>query len=414
MRSSSDTTAAEPAARAAVALSPRQAAGASGFPYALVDRVLELEPGRRAWGRKLVSGNEPYFAGHFPGLPVMPGVLLCQALAQLAALAVDDGDADEPPAELAEVTRARFRHPVFPGDTLELAIEVEAGGPPWRCGGTASAGGRLVAETAFVLDVRRGIWVHPTAVVAPGAELGAGVRIGPYAVVGPHVRIGDDTRIGPHAVVQGRTSVGVGTRIFAFASLGGPPQDLKYRGEPSRLEIGDGNAIREYVTMNPGTEAGGMVTTVGAGSLFMANAQMGHDCRVGDHVVVANSAALAGHVTVESHAIVGGLAGVHQFTRVGESAMCGAGAMVSQDVPPFCIASGDRARLFGLNLIGLRRRGMPDATVRALKRAYRLLFLEHEPMERALARARDAGETVPEVGRLLAFVAASERGVCRP
>jgi UDP-N-acetylglucosamine acyltransferase len=251
-------------------------------------------------------------------------------------------------------------------------------------------------------------------VVAPTAELAPGVRVGPYAVVGPHVRVGAGTRIGPHAVLQGRTTVGARNRIFPSASLGSPPQDLKYRGEASALVIGDDNAIREYVTMNPGTESGGMLTRVGNGSLFMANSHVGHDCHVGDHVVIANSAALAGHVIVEAHAIVGGLAGIHQFTRVGESAMCGAGAMVSQDVPPFCTASGDRARLYGLNLIGLKRRGIPEASVRALKRTYRTLFLEPGTLQEALGRARESLGTVAEVARLLAFVEASERGVCRP
>jgi UDP-N-acetylglucosamine acyltransferase len=177
--------------------------------------------------------------------------------------------------------------------------------------------------------------IHPTAIIERGAELASDVVVHAYARVGPHVRIGPGTVLYHGALVEGHTTIGARTQIHPYACVGITPQDKKYRGEPSRLEIGDGNAIREYVTMNPGTEAGGMVTTVGAGSLFMANAHVGHDCRVGDHVVVANSAALAGHVTVESHAIVGGLAGVHQFTRVGESAMCGAGAMVSQDVPPF-------------------------------------------------------------------------------
>jgi UDP-N-acetylglucosamine acyltransferase len=393
---------------------PRHTTGASGFPYALVDRVLEIVPGRSGRARKVVSANEPYFAGHFPGLPVMPGVLLCEALAQLAALVVAGDDPAEAPARLRELVRARFRHPVFPGDALELQVEAGPDGPPWRCQGTVAVAGRTVAEAEFVVAATDDAYVHPTAIVAPTADLAPGVRIGPYAVIGPQVRLGARTWVGAHAVVQGRTSIGADNRIFPFASLGGPPQDLKYRGEPSRLEIGDANAIREYVTMNPGTAVGGMLTRVGNGSLFMANAHVGHDCHVGDTVVLANSAALAGHVVVEAHAIIGGLAGVHQFTRVGESAMCGAGAMVSQDVPPFCIASGDRAKLFGLNVIGLKRRGFSDETVRALKRAYRTLFQGRGPLEAALARTRETAGQVPEVAQLAAFVAASERGVCRP
>jgi len=381
---------------------PRHTTGASGFPYALVDAVLALEPGRRGRARKVVSGNEPYFAGHFPAIPVMPGVLLCEALAQLGALVVASDDPAEPPAEIRQVLRARFRHPVLPGDAIELGVETDSDGPPWVCRGTVQADGRTLAEAEFVLDRTADAYVHPTAVVAPTAELARGVRVGA------------DTRIGPHAVLQGRTTLGARNRIFPSASLGSPPQDLKYRGEPSALEIGDDNAIREYVTMNPGTESGGMLTRVGNGSLFMANSHVGHDCQVGDHVVIANSAALAGHVVVESHAIVGGLSGIHQFTRVGESSMCGAGAMVSQDVPPFCMASGDRARLYGLNLIGLKRRGISDESVRALKRAYRALFVEPGTLQDALRRTRETLGGVMEVARLVAFVEASERGVCRP
>jgi len=388
-------------------------AAASGFPYALVDRVVEIEPGRRGHARKVVSANEPYFAGHFPGFPVMPGVLLCEALAQLAALVVGEDDATAPPPRVREMGRARFRHPVFPGDALELRVEADPG-PPWPCRGSVAVAGRVAVEAEFVLAVTDEAYVHPTALVARTAQLERGVRIGPYAVIGPWVRLGARTWVGAHAVVQGHTTVGTDNRIFPFASLGGPPQDLKYRGEPSRLEIGCGNAIREYVTMHPGTEGGGMVTRVGSGSLFMASAHVGHDSDVGDTVVLANSAALAGHVAVEAHAIIGGLAGVHQFTRIGESAMCGGGAMVSQDVPPFCTVSGDRARLFGLNLVGLKRRGFSDDTVRALKRAYRALFLAGERREEAVEHARAAGAHVPEVAQLVAFVEASRRGVCRP
>jgi len=394
-------------------MTPRLLPRVAGVPYPLVDRVLDLEPGRRGHARKLVSANEPYFAGHFPGIPVMPGVLLCAALAELAALVVEDDGPDAPPPVLEGMPRARFRHPVFPGDALELTVEVESG-PPWRCRGTGTVRGRVVVEAELLLGVSDEPFVHPTALVAREAELGPRVRIGPYAVIGPQVRIGTRTWVGAHAVIQGRTTLGADNRVFPFASLGQPPQDLKYRGEASRLEIGAGNAIREYVTMNPGTEAGGMVTRVGNGSLFMANAHVGHDCEVGDTVVLANSAALAGHVVVEAHAIIGGLGGVHQFTRVGESAMCGAGAMVSQDVPPFCTASGDRARLYGLNLIGLKRRGFPEITVRALKRAYRALFLSGKPLEAAVARAREAAGDTPEVTQLIAFVEGSARGVCRP
>jgi UDP-N-acetylglucosamine acyltransferase len=371
--------------------------------------VLELEPGVRAVGSKLVSANEPYFAGHFPGVPVVPGVLLCEALAQLGAQVAGPEGA----LGLRGVHRARFRRPVVPGDALRLEVTALEEGPAWRFRGVVALDDAVVAEIDFDLAAASGPQIHPSAVVSPRAVLADGVRIGPYAVVGPDVRIGADTWVGAHAVVSGRTTIGARNRVFPFASVGGMPQDLKYRGEPSTLVLGDANIVREYVSINPGTQGGGMETVVGSGCLFMVSSHIAHDCRLGDSVILSNGVALAGHVTVESHAIVGGLAGVHQFVRVGESALCAAGAMVSMDVPPFCTVAGDRARLFGLNVIGLRRRGMSAATIRALRRAYRLLFhgggTRREHM--ALVRAELAG--VPEVERLLDFIASSRRGICR-
>jgi UDP-N-acetylglucosamine acyltransferase len=371
--------------------------------------VLEVDPGVRAVGLKLVSANEPYFVGHFPGAPVFPGVLLCEALTQLAAYLADG---EEPALRLVGVDRARFRRPVVPGDTLHLEVTRLAPGPPLRLRGVATAGDALVAEVEFRADAPAGARIDPTARVAPGAELAEGVRVGAYAVVGPHVRIGRGSWIGPHAVIDGRTTLGEGNRVFPFASVGAPPQDLKYAGEPSTLTLGDRNIVREFVSINPGTARGGMTTRIGDGCLLMVSAHVAHDCLVGDHVILANGAALGGHVEVTDHAIVGGLAGVHQFVRIGESALCAAGAMVSLDVPPFCTVAGDRARLHGLNLVGLRRRGFPAATVAALKRAYRLLFLAGRRRD-GLARAREAVGHVAEVARLLDFVAGSRRGVCR-
>lgn len=390
---------------------PRQVTGRTGFPWVLVDRVIDVVPRRSGRGRKLASANEPYFAGHFPDVPVLPGVLLCESLAQLGAIVVGE---DGPPMELFEVRRARFRRPVEPGDALDLEVEVTDGGPPWRLLGRIRVDAQLVAEVELSLGATRGAWIHPTAVVHRTAELAEDVSIEAHATVGADVRLGPGTWIGPSAVVAGRTTLGARNRVFPFASVGLAPQDLKYRGEPSTVTIGDDNALREFVSINPGTVGGGMETRIGNGCLFMVHSHVGHDCVLGDQIVLANSVALAGHVTVDSHAIIGGLAGLHQFTRIGESALCAAGAMVSLDVPPFCTAAGDRARLFGLNVVGLKRRGFTDETVRTLKRAYRMLFHGTGTRRDALATTRAAFDGVPEVTRLVAFVEASERGVCRP
>ncbi len=256
--------------------------------------------------------------------------------------------------------------------------------------------------------------IHPSAVIAPGAELGPEVEVGPYAVIGPQVRIGARSYIGPHAVIEGRTTIGCDNRIFQFASIGAIPQDKKYQGENSELIIGDGNAIREFATLHLGTTGGGMVTRVGNHNLFMNYSHVAHDCRIADYVVLANGATLAGHVTVESFVTVGGLVAIHQFTRIGESALLAGGAMVSQDVPPYCTATGDRAHLHGLNLIGLKRRGVSAEDISLLKKAYRTLFAEGLPLKEALARVREDAPASPTVAHLVEFIAASQRGLCRP
>jgi UDP-N-acetylglucosamine acyltransferase len=254
--------------------------------------------------------------------------------------------------------------------------------------------------------------IHPTAVIHAGAELADDVEVGPYSVIGSQVRIGAGTVVGPHAVIEGRTVIGEGNRIFQFASVGAMPQDLKYAGEDSQLVIGDRNRIREFSTLHPGTTGGGMLTRIGNDNLLMNYAHVAHDCIVGNHNVLANGVQLGGHVQVQDFTVLGALSGIHQFVRIGESAIVGAGSMVSQDVPPFCNATGDRARLHGLNTVGLRRRGLAE-TASALKQAYRIVFQSGLKVGEAVARIRQDLPDVPEVERFVAFIEGSERGVCR-
>ncbi len=257
--------------------------------------------------------------------------------------------------------------------------------------------------------------VHPTALVEKGAELGEGVLVGPYCTVGPEVVLGDGAQLISHVVVAGRTTIGPRTTVYPFASIGLPPQDLKYRGEPSRLEIGADIMIREHATMNPGTRGGGMVTRVGQGGLFMTGSHVAHDCQVGDGVILANQASLAGHVMVGDFAIIAGLSGVHQFCRIGAHAIVGAVSMVAQDVIPYGSAHGDRARLVGLNPVGLRRRNFEPDEVRALRTAYRLLFTaEGAPAERVddVADNYSDNETVMEIVSFLREE--PSRPICQP
>jgi UDP-N-acetylglucosamine acyltransferase len=257
--------------------------------------------------------------------------------------------------------------------------------------------------------------IHPTAVVEPGARLAETARVGPYCAVGAEVELQDGVELISHVAVAGRTVVGADTRIFPFASVGHQPQDLKYQGEKSRLEIGRRNVVREHVTMNPGTAGGGMLTRVGDGCLFMVGAHVAHDCRLGDNVIMANNATLAGHVVVGDFAVLGGLSAVHQFVRIGKHAMIGGVTGVERDVIPYGQVVGDRARLVGLNIVGLQRRGFSREQVQALRTAYQMLFGEAGTLaERVDEVARQFSEVEP-VRDIVAFIRAdSQRGICRP
>ena len=258
--------------------------------------------------------------------------------------------------------------------------------------------------------------IHPSAIVEPGARLAETAKIGPYCVVGAEVEIAERVELLSHVVVAGRTSIGAGTRIFPFASIGHAPQDMKYKGEPSRLVIGSGNVIREHVTMNPGTEGGGMVTQVGDNCLFMVGVHVAHDCRIGDGVIMANNATLAGHVSIGDYAVFGGLSAVHQFVRIGQHAMVGGVSGVERDVIPYGSVLGDRARLNGLNLVGMQRRGYARDEIQALRTAYEMLFdAENGTLaERRETVARRFPEVRP-VREVLDFIAAdSSRGLCQP
>lgn len=255
--------------------------------------------------------------------------------------------------------------------------------------------------------------IHPTAIVDSGARLGHGVTVGPYSIIGEHVEIGDHTTVGPHVVIGGHTRIGANNRIFQFCSLGEMPQDKKYSGEPTRLEIGNGNTIREFCTFNCGTAQDAGVTRLGDDNWIMAYVHLAHDCQVGSHTIFANNTQLAGHVMVGDWAILGGFTVVHQFVRIGEHAFTAMGTILLQDLPPFVTAAGNPGEPRGINSEGLKRRGFSPDAIAAVKRAYKTIYKNGVSLEEARTAIADEMRSVPELGPLTAFLATSGRGIIR-
>jgi UDP-N-acetylglucosamine acyltransferase len=255
--------------------------------------------------------------------------------------------------------------------------------------------------------------IHSTAIISPDAKLAEGVEIGPYSIIGSDVEIGKNTIIGPHVVIENFTHIGENCHIFQFCSIGAPPQDLKFGGEKTRVVIGNFNTIREFVTIHRSTTADIGVTIMGDHNLIMAYAHVAHNCKLGNNVVMANAATLAGHVLVEDYAIISGLTGVHQFCRVGAHCMVGGCSAAVKDIPPYTIAQGNHAKLFGLNLIGLKRRGFSDQTIKAISEAYRIIFRSKLRLKDAIKKAESEVEDLPEAKHFIKFIKEAERGICR-
>jgi UDP-N-acetylglucosamine acyltransferase len=255
--------------------------------------------------------------------------------------------------------------------------------------------------------------IHPSAIVHPAAKLASGVSVGPYSVIGEHVEIGEGTTIGPHVVIEGRTRIGAQNRIFAFSALGGTPQDKKYAGEPTALEIGDRNTIREYCTFNCGTAQDAGTTRIGNDNWIMAYVHVAHDCQIGNHTILANAVMIAGHVHVGDYVILGGLTGVHQFVMIGAHSMTAGATLLLQDLPPYVMAAGNDCKPFGINAEGLKRRGFSEEQITEIKRAYKTLYRSGLGLEEArVAIAEQAGKA-PELRILADFLERSRRGIVR-
>jgi UDP-N-acetylglucosamine acyltransferase len=389
----------------------------SQYPFVLVDRVLEHDPATGLVASKNVTGSEDFFGGHFPGEPVMPGVLLMESLAQSAGvwLLKEAGDPRELEIQVVGIDAAKFRRPVQPGDQLRLEVRLlQRRGGLVRFRGEVRVGEHKVAEARLLLQVSRlpPPQVDASARVSGRADLAPGVRVGPYCIVGPAVSLGPGSVLDAHVVIEGPTTIGARNRFYPFSSIGLAPQDLKYRGEPSRLEIGDSNTFREFVTVNRGTEGGGNVTRIGSHNLFMTEVHVAHDCIVGSHTIFANAATLAGHVEIQDWATIGAFTGVHQFCRVGAHAFVGGYSVITRDVLPYSKTVGNRsARVYGINSIGLLRRGFSRESLAALKEAYRILLRGGLTTTEAVARLEAEGPQTPEARAIVEFVRTSPRGV---
>lgn len=389
------------------------------YPFLLVDRILEYEEGKRAVAIKNVTINEPFFQGHFPDQPVMPGVLIVESIAQVGAvLALRQPSSLGKIVFFAGIDNLRFRRPVLPGDQLRLEVEVL-----WfkrglgKMKGLATVEGDVAAEGEFTFSLvdqgASGAQIHPTSTIHPTAVIGKGAQIGPYVVIGPEVTIGDRTVVGPHTQISRWTKIGQDNIIHHGVSIGAAPQDIRYKGERGEIIIGDRNIIREFVTVHlPSGE--GRQTKIGNDNFIMVHAHVPHNCQIGNQVVIGGYVGLAGHTQIEDQAIIGGMAGVHQFVRIGRLAMVGAQSKIVQDIPPFMLAEGNPAEVRGINSIGLQRRGLSQEVVAEIKKAFKLIYETKQSTEKTVEELKKRLRPLEEINHLISFLEKeSQRGISK-
>ena len=389
------------------------------FPFLLIDRVIELEEGKRCVAIKNVTINEPFFQGHFPGYPIMPGVLICEALAQTGVVMALRLPANEGKIVLfAAIDNVRFRRPVLPGDQLRFEVESTwLRGSLGKMHGKALVDGEVAVEGDFMFALvdkdPSAAKVHPTATVHSSAVLGKGVEIGPYAVIGPEVKIGDGTKIGPHTTINRWATIGQNNVIHQGVSIAAAPQDIKYKNEKGEVIIGDNNVIREFVTIHL-PQGEGAKTVIGNDNFIMVHAHIPHNCRVGNQAVIGGYVGLAGHTVIGDQVIIGGMAGVHQFVRIGRLAMIGAQSKVTQDIPPFMLVDGNPAQARSINSIGMQRRGISNEATAEVRKAFKLIYESGNTIAKSLEEIKKRLRPLPEIEQIVKFLEEeSKRGISR-
>ncbi len=389
------------------------------YPFLLIDKVVEIEEGKRAVAIKNVTMNEPYFQGHFPGLPIMPGVLICEAMAQVGVVMALRVPKNEGKVVLfAGIDKVRFRRQVLPGDQLRLEVEtLWQRGALGKMSGKATVNGEVAVEGEFMFSLADketgGAKIHSTATVHPNAKLGKNVEVGPYCVIGPDVSIGENTKLGANCVLSGWITMGKDNNIFQGVSIGAAPQDLKYKGERGEVIIGDKNVIREFVTIHlPAGE--GNKTIIGNENFIMVHAHIPHNCRIGNQVVIGGYVGLAGYTEIEDQVIIGGMAGIHQFVRVGKLTMVGAQSKVTQDIAPYMLVEGIPAQIRSINSIGLQRRGHSNDAIAEIKKAFKIIYESGKSSQQAAEEIKKRLRPLPEIDEIYHFLTEeSKRGISK-
>ena len=388
------------------------------YPFLLIDRIIELEEGKRAVAIKNVTINEPFFQGHFPDHPIMPGVLILEAIAQTGVvMALRMPDAEGKLLYFAGIDDVRFRRPVVPGDQLRLEVEtLWVRSAIGKMKGKATVNGEVVVSGEFMFSLADretgGLKIHPTATVHPKAILGSAVEVGPYSIIGADVRVGDGTKIEAHCLIAGWTTIGKENHIHHGVTIGTTPQDFKYKGEKGEIIIGNNNIIREFVTIH--LPSGGGQTIIGNENFIMVHAHVPHNCKIGNQVVVGGYVGLAGYTEIEDQVIIGGLAGVHQFVRIGRLTMVGAQSKVTQDIPPFMLVEGNPAQVRGVNSIGLQRRGISQESQTEIKKAFKLIYESGHNTSQAAKEIKKRLRPLPEIESLVSFLEKeSHRGISK-